>query len=100
MRPSGEESKKHYFLHAIRANPENFRKIAEGGRFHAGLDNPNYNLIVHTSPVDDEHKSFYLWHVQIILRLTQVAGFELGSGIYINIALPEETAAFMRAFKR
>jgi UDPglucose--hexose-1-phosphate uridylyltransferase len=49
--------------------------------------------------VDDEHKAYYLWHIQIIPRLTQVAGFELGSGIYINIALPEETAAFMRDFK-
>lgn len=87
-------------MHAISANPENFRKIIGGGRFHTGLDNPDYNLIVHTSLVDDEHKSFYLWHVQIIPWLTQVAGFELGSGIYINIALPEETAAFMRAFKR
>jgi len=68
-------------------------------KLYAGLDNPDYNLIIHTSPVDDEHKSFYLWHVQIIPRLTQVAGFELGSGIYINIAMPEETAAFMRGFK-
>jgi UDPglucose--hexose-1-phosphate uridylyltransferase len=63
------------------------------------LGNPDYNFIIHTAPVDDEHKFYYLWHIQIIPRLTQVAGFELGSGIYINIALPEETAAFMRDFK-
>jgi UDPglucose--hexose-1-phosphate uridylyltransferase len=49
--------------------------------------------------VDDEHKAYYLWHIQIIPRFTQVAGFELGSMIYINTALPEETAAFMRDFK-
>lgn len=68
-------------------------------KLHKSLDNPDYNLIVHTAPADDEHKSYYLWHIQIIPRLTQMAGFELGSGIYINIAMPEETAAFMRDFK-
>jgi galactose-1-phosphate uridylyltransferase len=28
--------------------------------------------------------------------LTTTAGFEMGSGMYINISFPEETAAFMR----
>lgn len=68
-------------------------------KIYVGLENPDYNFIIHTAPVDDEHKSYYLWHIQIIPRLTQFAGFELGSGIYINIALPEETAAFMRDMK-
>jgi UDPglucose--hexose-1-phosphate uridylyltransferase len=68
-------------------------------RLHAGLGNPDYNFVIHTAPVDDEHKSYYLWHIQIIPRLTKAAGFELGSGIYINTALPEETAAFMRELK-
>ena len=45
---------------------------------------------------EDEQKSYYLWHIQIIPRLTKVAGFELGSGMSINTALPEETAKFMR----
>jgi len=31
--------------------------------------------------------------------LTEVAGFEIGTGIYINTALPEETAQFMRELK-
>lgn len=65
-------------------------------KLYRGLGNPDYNLVVHTSPVDDEHKSYYSWHIQIVPRLTQMAGFELGSGININSALPEETAAFMR----
>jgi UDPglucose--hexose-1-phosphate uridylyltransferase len=65
-------------------------------RLYTGLEDPDYNLIIHTAPVDDEHKSYFLWHIQIIPRLTHVAGFELGSGIYINSAVPEETAAFMR----
>jgi len=68
-------------------------------KFYKALDDPDFNLIIHTAPVDDEHKTYYLWHIQIIPRLTLAAGFELGSGIYINSAVPEETAAFMRDFK-
>jgi galactose-1-phosphate uridylyltransferase len=33
------------------------------------------------------------------ITLIEVAGFEIGTGIYINTALPEETAQFMREFK-
>ncbi len=65
-------------------------------KLYLGLENPDYNLVIHTAPVDDEHKTYYLWHIQIIPRLTLAAGFELGSGIYVNVALPEDTAAFMR----
>jgi UDPglucose--hexose-1-phosphate uridylyltransferase len=36
------------------------------------------------------------WHLQIIPRLTTPAGFEMGSGIYINVSFPEETAQFLR----
>lgn len=68
-------------------------------KLYLSLKNPDYNFIIHTAPVDDEHKTYYLWHIQIIPRLTQAAGFELGSGIYVNVALPEETATFLREFK-
>ncbi|MBI2854419.1 MAG: galactose-1-phosphate uridylyltransferase [Chloroflexi bacterium] len=60
------------------------------------LKDPDYNLVLHTSPTDDEYDHYYDWHIRIIPRLTTVAGFEMGSGIYISTALPENTAAFMR----
>ena len=63
---------------------------------HKALQDPDYNYCIHSAPVEDELKSYYLWHIQIIPRLTKVAGFELGSGMSINTALPEETAVFMR----
>ena len=63
---------------------------------HEALGDPDYNYVIHSAPVEDDHKSYYLWHIQIIPRLTKVAGFELGSGMAINTALPEETAQFMR----
>lgn len=68
-------------------------------RLYHGLGNPDYNLIIDTAPVDDAHQLYYLWHIQIIPRLVQPAGFELGSGIFINVALPEETAEYMKELK-
>ncbi len=68
-------------------------------KMYKSLNDPDFNYVIHTAPVDDENKNYYLWHIQILPRLTTVAGFELGSGIYINTALPEETAEFMRNVK-
>jgi UDPglucose--hexose-1-phosphate uridylyltransferase len=65
-------------------------------RMHRGLNNPDYNLIIHSAPIGDENREYFLWHLQIIPRLTDIAGFELGSGIYITTAAPEETAEFIR----
>lgn len=60
------------------------------------LGNPDYNFIIHTAPIKDEQEDHYHWHLQIIPRLTTPAGFEMGSGIYINVSFPEETAHFLR----
>ena len=60
------------------------------------LDNPAFNLMVGTSTTVDEDDPYYHWHIRIVPRLTTIAGFEMGSGIYISTALPEETARLMR----
>lgn len=60
------------------------------------LGDPDYNLVVHSAPTKDSVKPYFQWHVQIVPRLTTAAGFEIGSGMYINTAVPEETAAFIR----
>lgn len=66
-------------------------------KMYIGLGNPDFNYVIHTAPLTDEDKDYYLWHLQIMPRLTMPAGFELGSGMSINTALPEETAEFMRS---
>lgn len=38
----------------------------------------------------------YHWHIELVPRLTQVAGFEWGTGFYINPTSPEDAAAFLR----
>ena len=60
------------------------------------LDNPPYNLIIHSSPVQDPNNDYYHWHMEIMPTLTKVAGFEWGTGFYINPTPPEEAARFLR----
>jgi UDPglucose--hexose-1-phosphate uridylyltransferase len=55
-----------------------------------------YNFILHTSPISDSYRDFFHWHLEIIPKLTQVAGFEWGSGFYINPTPPEDAAKLLR----
>lgn len=66
------------------------------GRLERALDNPPYNYIIHTAPFDRAEMPHYHWHIEIIPRLTKVAGFEWGSGFYINPTPPEDAARFLR----
>jgi len=67
---------------------------------HAGLDNPSFNMTIDTAPRGDESKPWFLWHIQILPRLTRRSGFELGSGMPINTVLPEDAASFLRDVDR
>jgi UDPglucose--hexose-1-phosphate uridylyltransferase len=60
------------------------------------LDNPAYNLVVHTSPVQEPQQDHYHWHLEFMPKLTKTAGFEWGTGFYINPTPPEEAARFLR----
>jgi len=55
-----------------------------------------YNFILHSSPCSESYKDFFHWHVEIIPKLTRVAGFEWGSGFYINPTPPEDAAQMLR----
>lgn len=55
-----------------------------------------YNYLVHSSPYARADLDYYHWHLEIIPRLTRVAGFEWGTGFYINPVLPEEAARSLR----
>ncbi len=64
-------------------------------KLELALDTPPYNYIIHTAPFDTKEIPHYHWHLEIIPRLTRIAGFEWGSGFYINPVLPEKAAAFL-----
>lgn len=65
-------------------------------KVEAALDQPAYNYIVHTAPFDTQELAHYHWHIEIMPSLTKAAGFEWGTGFYINPVPPEQAAAFLR----
>ena len=60
------------------------------------LDFPAYNYIIHTSPIPESPNEHYHWHLEIMPKLTKIAGFEWGTGFHINPTPPEESAKFLR----
>jgi UDPglucose--hexose-1-phosphate uridylyltransferase len=65
-------------------------------RLNLALDRPPYNFVLHTAPVGDGVADSYHWHLEITPKLTRVAGFEIGSGFYINPTPPEDAARYLR----
>ncbi len=77
-------------------------------KLKVGLDDPAYNYVIHTapfrreSPKDSQWKTInedYHWHIEVMPRLTHVAGFEKGTGFYICSIPPENTAEYLRGVK-
>lgn len=69
-------------------------------RIGAALGAPPYNFILHTAPARDAALAHYHWHFEIMPTVTRVAGFEWGTGFYINPTTPEEAAACLREIDR
>jgi UDPglucose--hexose-1-phosphate uridylyltransferase len=66
-------------------------------RLHQRLNQPPYNLVFHTAPCNEsDSREYYHWHIEIMPKLTQPAGFEWGSGFYINPMSPEQAASLLR----
>jgi len=66
-------------------------------KLYYGLTDPDFNYVLRTAPGEYSGVKYYHWYVSVIPRLTKMAGFELGSGMFINVALPEENAAYLRS---
>jgi len=65
-------------------------------RLNIVLENPPYNILIHNSPFDYKYTDSYHWHIEIMPRSTWIAGFEWGTGFYINPTPPEEAAEFLK----
>src|SRR5512146_1761749 len=65
-------------------------------KLYYGLHDPDFNFTIRSAPAECAGVKYYHWYVSIIPRLTRVAGFERGSGMYINTVLPEAAAEFLR----
>ncbi|MGK2857015.1 MAG: galactose-1-phosphate uridylyltransferase [Thermoanaerobaculia bacterium] len=56
-----------------------------------------FNLALATAPAREVARGGYHWHLEILPRLTNLAGFELATGSWMNIVEPERAAAELRA---
>jgi UDPglucose--hexose-1-phosphate uridylyltransferase len=54
---------------------------------------PPLNMWVRTAPRDAEH---FCWHIEIMPRLAQLAGLEIGTGVHLNVLAPEDAARRLR----
>jgi UDPglucose--hexose-1-phosphate uridylyltransferase len=88
-----EEAARHEFESLARA----LKSVLQ--RMDRALEFPPFNLIVHTSPFSEETTDVYHWHLEIMPKLSRVAGFEWGTGFYINPTSPEEAAEVLRAVR-
>lgn len=82
-------------------NPEDLSdlgRVVQGAlrKMDSVLGEPDFNYIFHTAPIGYENKEYLHWYIQLVPRIWTAAGFEMGSGIYINTSVPEETAKYMR----
>ena len=76
-------------------------------RVRLGLGDPPYNFVLHAEPnlhalprrsgYWDTLRDDFHWQIIVYPRLTPVAGFEWGTGFYINSTPPEEAARHLRA---
>ncbi|MFH1709541.1 MAG: galactose-1-phosphate uridylyltransferase [bacterium] len=68
-------------------------------KLHKALNDPAYNFVILSAPCHEEELEYFHWYIQIVPRVASVAGFEMGSGVYINTVIPEEAAKFLRETK-
>ncbi len=65
-------------------------------RLNKCIPNVPYNFVLHTRPLRGGRLDHYHWHFEIVPKLTSIAGFEWGSGFYINPMPPEEAASYLK----
>ncbi len=87
-----ENSPSHFFENLAKALKNLLQRV------ESVLERPAYNLVLHTSPFAgaESTNDYYHWHMEMMPKLTKVAGFEWGTGFYINPTPPEEAAKFLR----
>jgi len=66
-------------------------------KLNRGLNNPPFNFWIHTLPHHhQDDNDYYHWHIEIAPRVSKFGGYEMGSGIVIDVVSPEVAAAFLK----
>ncbi|MEK7607962.1 MAG: DUF4921 family protein [Patescibacteria group bacterium] len=93
--------KKHYAFFEetdekpLRAVAELLQRVLK--KIEKNLNDPDYNFFIHTAPLKNQKShSHYHWHVEVIPKMAQEGGFELGTGVDINVVPPEELARILK----
>ncbi len=60
------------------------------------LKDPDLNFFIHTAPLKDHRYNYYHWHIEVIPKITMFGGFELSTGVEINVVDPEQAAIILR----
>jgi len=68
-------------------------------RVERALDSPAYNLLIHSAPLNGVSPEGWHWRIEIIPRIAGLAGFEWGTGFFVNTVPPEKAAAYLRDLK-
>ena len=67
-------------------------------KVHGMLGNPAFNLVVRSLGPQEMDAAYFHWYISIVPRVNKTAGFELGTGMYINPSSPESCAQALREF--
>lgn len=67
------------------------------GKIGKTLHNPSVNYFIHDLPHSSAHSDFFHWHIEIAPRISTYGGFEMGSGVVIDVMSPEDAAKFLRS---
>ncbi|MFH2204156.1 MAG: HIT domain-containing protein [Elusimicrobiota bacterium] len=73
------------------------QKVAK--RLDQGLNDPAYNYVIQSTPLDRGDSEAFHWYMTMIVHTTKASGFQLGSGMFTNTVLPEESARYLRDLK-
>ena len=69
------------------------------GKIYGMLGNPPFNFVIRSLAPQEKDASHFHWYLAIVPRVNKVAGFELGTGMYVNPSSPEACALALRDFE-
>ena len=92
---------KHHSSSFSRESEHRLTKLAELfseslQRLDGCIPNVPYNFVLHTQPLRTNDLEHFHYHFEIVPKLSSIAGFEWGSGFYINPMPPEIAAKYLR----
>lgn len=67
------------------------------GKLYTALGNPSFNFVIRSLSPQEAELPYFHWYLAIVPRISKAAGFELGTGMYINSSVPEHSAELLRS---